>query len=241
MQLFLSLHCFFLLGSTVTAVQSTIYTVDLTSQNTTAFPRRWEGSVGSGHATLSLRSDWRQHLTRVRSDLGVKRTRFHGLLDDDFSLSLGPGDDSYINLDSMVDFHLSIGMEPLFEVSFMPSWMASNTSANNVMHYKGNSSPPKNMTEFGLMIGRMGAHLSSRYPNRTFMFEVWNEPVRTPAISPDPCIDATKMWPWHGRRCPCQRQAASHSESLPTAWSWSTWRREQACLGTGPALPKSTS
>ena len=34
-------------------------------------------------------TDWREHLTKVRRDLGVKRTRFHGLLDDDFSISLG--------------------------------------------------------------------------------------------------------------------------------------------------------
>jgi hypothetical protein len=70
------------------------------------FHHHWEESVGSGHASLTLREDWRAHLTRTRKDLGVKRTRFHGLLDDDFSISLGPNKSSYINLDSMVDFHL---------------------------------------------------------------------------------------------------------------------------------------
>ena len=53
-------------------------------------------------------------------DLRVKRTRFHGLLDDDFSISLGRDQSSYINLDSLVDFLDSLGMaEPLFELSFM--------------------------------------------------------------------------------------------------------------------------
>ena len=63
-------------------------------------------------------------------------------------------------------------MEPLIEVSFTPTWLASDPTMNNVMHYKGNSSPPRNYTEFGLMIGRMGSHIAQRYPNRTFMFEV---------------------------------------------------------------------
>jgi hypothetical protein len=34
------------------------------------------------------------------------------------------GTDSYINLDSLIDFLDSIGMEsPMFELSFMPSWL----------------------------------------------------------------------------------------------------------------------
>eukprot|EP01051_Picozoa_sp_SAG22_P029317 SAG22_NODE_10804_length_515_cov_0.985577_1_plen_106_part_01 len=84
------------------------YTVGTAS---TSFAHHWEECVGSGHASLTLRADWRAHLTRARKDLGVKRTRFHGLFDDDFSMSLGadkgdgdPADDfkhdasdSYVN------------------------------------------------------------------------------------------------------------------------------------------------
>jgi hypothetical protein len=69
--------------------------------------------------------------------------RFHGLFDDDFSMSLGAGagdgdpaddfkhdtQDSYVNLDSLIDFYDSLGMDaPLFELSFMPGWLATNTS-----------------------------------------------------------------------------------------------------------------
>lgn len=42
-----------------------------------------EECVGSGHAALALRSDWQQQLARTSRDLGVKRVRFHGILDDD--------------------------------------------------------------------------------------------------------------------------------------------------------------
>ena len=86
------------------------------AQATTPWHHHWEESIGSGHAALTSRADWRAHLTRCATELGVKRTRFHGLLDDDFQISLQEGQPNYINLDSLIDFHLSIGMEPLFVV-----------------------------------------------------------------------------------------------------------------------------
>lgn len=49
------------------ATQQADYTVEVSSPST--FPHVWEECVGSGHASLTLRADWRAHLTRVsRSD-----------------------------------------------------------------------------------------------------------------------------------------------------------------------------
>jgi xylan 1,4-beta-xylosidase len=39
--------------------------------------------VGSGHASLTLREDWRQHMRNTKRDIGFKYVRFHGILDDD--------------------------------------------------------------------------------------------------------------------------------------------------------------
>ena len=152
---------------------STSFTVDMASASLpTPWAHHWEESVGSGHAALTMRADWRAHLKRCRAELGVKRTRFHGLLDDDFDISLADGQDNYVNLDSMVDFHLSIGMEPLFEVSFTPSWLAINTSQTHEA-YKGITSPPRDLAAWSGMVGRMAAHLRARYPTQDFMFEIW--------------------------------------------------------------------
>jgi hypothetical protein len=41
-----------------------------------------EECVGSGHATLGLRQDWRAHLLRAHLDIGFQHVRFHGILDD---------------------------------------------------------------------------------------------------------------------------------------------------------------
>jgi len=94
---------------------SSSYSIDLASPRT-AFHHAWEECVGSGHASLTLRQDWRAQLTRCRAELGFKRTRFHGLLDDDMSISIKEGVNSYVNLDSVIDFHDTIGMVPLFEL-----------------------------------------------------------------------------------------------------------------------------
>ena len=91
----------------------------------------------------------------------MKRTRFHGLLDDDFSISLQEGRSDYVNLDSLVDFHLSIGMEPLFEVSFMPSWLAAN-STQTCTFYKGITSPPSDFGKWEEVMRDLAAHLYKR-------------------------------------------------------------------------------
>ena len=47
------------------------------------FSHFFETSVGSGHKSLTLREDWRNHIRMAARDLGVKHIRGHGLLDDD--------------------------------------------------------------------------------------------------------------------------------------------------------------
>jgi len=47
---------------------------------------------------LTLRQDFREHLAMAAKDLGVKHIRGHGLLDDDMSVSLKAGFNSYYNV-----------------------------------------------------------------------------------------------------------------------------------------------
>lgn len=58
------------------------FTADLRAA-ATPLPHFWEHTVGSGHATLALRSDWQAQLTRAHAELGMQHVRFHGLLSDD--------------------------------------------------------------------------------------------------------------------------------------------------------------
>ena len=135
------------------AASDVSFTVDF-SGSRAPFTKYWEGGAGSGHATLGLREDWRQHLVNASRDLGFKRIRwvtpppllivvvivdvfplcsFHGVLDDDMSTYLGGGTNLF-NVFSVYDFIVSLGMEPLVELSFMPDELKAFDGT--VFHYK---------------------------------------------------------------------------------------------------------
>ncbi|MDD5645295.1 MAG: beta-xylosidase [bacterium] len=144
------------------------------------FEHYWEKCVGSGHASLALRSDWRKHLKRCRDSLGFRYVRFHGLLNDDMSVyksSEGVSIYSFFNIDSIFDYLLDIGMKPFIELGFMPNDLASGNKT--VFHYGGNITPPKNYKRWGSLIEKLVEHLIGRYGRkevRSWFFEVWNEP-----------------------------------------------------------------
>ena len=149
----------------------------------TALPHFWEHTVGSGHATLGLRADWRAQLKRTHDELGMKHVRFHGLLSDDMGTVIcqdGALLYSFFNADRIFDFLLSIGMKPFVELSFMPSALSSGPQT--VFHYRANVSAPRDPAQWALLIRRLVTHWCRRYgveEVRQWFFEVWNEPNLT--------------------------------------------------------------
>ncbi len=155
------------------------FSINLDAQ-TIPFPHYWERCVGSCHAAMGLREDWRRQLKNCHDELGFQYVRFHGLLDDDMSVYVqgknGPCY-SFFNIDSIFDFLLGIGMKPCVELSYMPRDLASGTET--CFHYRGNVTPPKDYAEWGELIRRLVGHLVDRYGReeiRSWFFEVWNEP-----------------------------------------------------------------
>ena len=152
------------------------------------FPHYWEHCVGSCHAVMGLRADWRRQLESCHRDLGFQYVRFHGLLDDAMSVCVREGSAfgadsggrlrySFFNIDSIFDFLLSIGMKPFVELGFMPSALASGTAT--CFHYKANVTPPADYGQWEALIRALARHLVERYGAeavRTWFFEVWNEP-----------------------------------------------------------------
>ena len=47
------------------------------------YDKHWEFGVGSCHAALALREDYRRQLVEVQRQLGYKYVRFHGPFDYD--------------------------------------------------------------------------------------------------------------------------------------------------------------
>ena len=108
-------------------------------EKTAPYKKHWEMSVGSCHAALALREDYRRQLREVHRRLGFQYLRFHGLFCDDMNVlsrSLFSSEYllSFVNIDSIYDFLLSIGMKPFVELGFMPECLKSGNET--IFHYK---------------------------------------------------------------------------------------------------------
>ena len=143
-------------------------------------PHFWEHTVGSCHATLTLRADWQGQLARAHRQLGFEHVRFHGILDDDMGTLVCQSERlvySFFNADQIMDFLLSLGMRPFVELSFMPATLSS--AGNTVFRYRGNITLPRDLNAWETLIARLVGHWFERYGRdelRHWYFEVWNEP-----------------------------------------------------------------
>jgi hypothetical protein len=86
--------------------------------------------------------------------------RFHGLLDDDMSVSLGPGVHSWLNIDSLGDFLVSQGMRSVLELSFMPDWLASNTTTSGMRGSITRTTARRATTPRGASLGQLGEYVA---------------------------------------------------------------------------------
>ena len=175
----------FLLGlSRVDASKS--YTVDL-STNPSPIWSFWETSTTFDHGYQALRQDWRESLLETHLDLGTQFVRFHETFDDDIGIAnpkkptTGNGDSpySYINIDKIYDYILSIGMKPLVELDMMPSSFVPPQQTSSMYDRPVYVGPPANKTQWKDFITQFFKHLTARYgPEEiaTWAFEAWNEP-----------------------------------------------------------------
>lgn len=141
----------------------------------------WNFCIGSCHASTALREDYRKQLKQVHNELGFRHVRFHGLFDDDMCVLrkslLGDYVLSFVNIDSIFDFLLSIGMKPFIEVGFMPNCLRSGDEY--LFHYKANVTPPSDEGTWSWLIDSFIRHIIDRYGRdevRKWYFEIWNEP-----------------------------------------------------------------
>ena len=145
-------------------------------------PHIWEECVGSDRAAITMRESWRQDISAARAELGIKRVRFHGILNDELAVEtrtfVNPsGAVNFKNVAEVYDGLVSRGLEPAVELSFMPGMLDS--ADRTFGFYKGNITPPKSLDDWGNFIRQFGTFLVERYGLENVVkwpFEVWNEP-----------------------------------------------------------------
>jgi len=138
-------------------------------------------TIGAGRANEGLRADWQAQLSTVQREIGFHYIRFHGILHDDMGVYT---EDAHGNpiynfqyVDTLYDALLARHLRPFVELSFMPTALASGPQT--VFWWKGNITPPKDITKWNDLIRAFVTHLQSRYGAdevNQWYFEVWNEP-----------------------------------------------------------------
>lgn len=138
----------------------------------------WKHSICGDRAGLALRSQYRDGLATAVRECGFGNLRQHGMFHDDMYLwheRSAPFNFQY--LFSNYDYYLSIGIKPFVELSFIPTWMASND--NRIFVAKCAACPPNNYDDWHQMVQATTRALVDRYgidEVRSWNFEVWNEP-----------------------------------------------------------------
>ena len=153
---------------------------------TGALPHIWEECVGSDRAAITLRETWRQDIELAHDELGIKRVRCHGILNDELGVKTKTwmnrlGTNNFRNVAEVYDGLVSRGLSPFVELSFMPSVLASGDRSFGF--YKGNITPPTSLDDWAVFIKEFAAFLSGRYglaTVRQWPIEVWNEPNLPP-------------------------------------------------------------
>ena len=141
-----------------------------------------------GRAKELLYSDVQEMLTELQATVGFEYIKFHGLLSDDMLVykenEYGEPSFSFVYVDKVIDFLLSIRLKPLIEFSFMPKDLAG-PGTHEVYASPFYIGEPKSFDKWGELIDALMEHLIDRYSSRvvrTWLFSVWNEPDTTPSL-----------------------------------------------------------
>jgi xylan 1,4-beta-xylosidase len=137
------------------------------------------GDDGHGH---QIGAEFAEALRRAHDDLGATHVRAHAILHDDNHVVTRDEDGTlrvdFAEVDRLYDQVLEIGLRPVVEISFMPAVIARDPN-QTVFDYRGIVSPPRDWSEWGVVVGALAQHLVDRYGLDEVVqwgFEVWNEP-----------------------------------------------------------------
>ncbi len=106
------LSLLFLFLNPISGQNTQQWSISLSDSNKKPLHHFWNQCVGSGHGSLALREDWQNQMKNAHEKIGFTSVRFHGPLDDDVGVVNGPGLYSFVNIDKIYDFLLSIEMKP---------------------------------------------------------------------------------------------------------------------------------
>jgi glucosylceramidase len=144
------------------------------SKPASSLPHFWQAAVGTGTASLTLRTDLQTQYKLANRELGMLRVRGHGVLDDlgIFQWTGGTATPTYdwTKFDTYLAAIAAANMRPFMELSFMP--VSLSTAGSNI-------NPPKDYNVYQAYIQAIVQHAVDKMGAADagqWYWEVWNEP-----------------------------------------------------------------
>lgn len=144
-----------------------------------------------GRARELLMETIQQQIRILQKEIGFRFIKFHGLLDDSMMLynedHNGTPYLSYLYVDQVIDFLLSVGLKPLIQLSFMPKLLAKDPT-KTLFYNPVILSEPKDYSKWKFLITNLTRHFIERYglmEVRSWLFSFWNVPFRSYIFSFD--------------------------------------------------------
>lgn len=137
----------------------------------------WRKLTTFGCSYEGLKTTHQAQLTTMQQDLGFEYIRFQGIFAEQMQIVFAPGQYNWTNIDELIDFLLSLNLKPFFCLGYMPEILASGSET--VAHWRGNITPPQQMTDWTQLVAAFFSHIIERYGIsnvKKWYFEVWNEP-----------------------------------------------------------------
>ena len=190
-------------SASVNASFNATVSVVLGGTATTPLPHTWKRIFGSGHAALGLRPDYQAQLKQARDELGLVGVRAHGTFDDDMGpIVTAHRTYNFTLLKQLWRSQVDLGLHPVVELSFMPSFLAScswsvapgdchadrglpcstdfggSKKCEAGMAYQGVRETPKDWDDWRHLVQaavQMGVDTFGLAEVQQWRFEVWNE------------------------------------------------------------------
>lgn len=148
----------------------------------------WRNFTSVGSAKELLQADVQRMLTELQHDVGFTYIKFHGILSDDMHVCARGRDGriaySFVYVDRMLDFLLSIGLKPMIELGFMPAVLAKHPE-QKIFESTMINSPPVSLEAWCDLVRAFTEHVLLRYGAdavEQWPFTVWNESDTPPSM-----------------------------------------------------------
>ena len=170
----------------ISSTIDTTYDINIDfSKNGEEIKKTFLNVTSVGRASDLLRENVRNMLEQAQKEIGFKYIKFHGIFSDDMHLYRkfinGQVSYSFVFIDQIIDYLLSINLRPFLELSFMPRDLAKNKS-KILFESKFIISEPSEIEEWNELVRQFFFHLIDKYTLDEVLkwpITIWCEPDST--------------------------------------------------------------